>query len=211
MSKAIALAVTAPDPLADLAHKINVCAAKADDYRVAAAQHLAEAKHICGERGITFKEWVRDNVKFSYDESRKLAVAGESEDPAKAIEDMRVRSRQSMGKSRAVQRCTSRRPKPGEVQYITADDDGGADDTPKAEQRLRDLQACFEQGAESASDAAHHIEWIAANATDATPTAAAIDDMIAAAGDVAQLWSDRALRLKRFKKAMASDCFAPKT
>ena len=63
--------------LSDLANKINVCAAKSDDYRVTAACHLAEAKRLCGEQGITFKDWASENIKFSYDEARKLAKAGE--------------------------------------------------------------------------------------------------------------------------------------
>ncbi len=77
------------DTLADLANKINVCAAKSDDYRVTASIHLAEAKALCIRDGITFKEWVRDNIKFSYGEAHKLAKAGASDNPAKAIADMR--------------------------------------------------------------------------------------------------------------------------
>jgi len=95
-------AVVYEDDLKDLANKINVCCAKADDYRVSAACHLAEAKRICGERGITFKAWVLDNVKFSYDEARKLAVAGESDDPPKAIADMRAGSQARAAKSRGL-------------------------------------------------------------------------------------------------------------
>jgi hypothetical protein len=39
------------------------------------------------------KDWVAANIKLSYDESRKLAVAGKSDDPAKAIADMREGNR----------------------------------------------------------------------------------------------------------------------
>ena len=63
--------------LEDLANKINVCATKADDYRVSAACHLATAKRTLREQGIAFKDWARENIKFSYDEARKLAKAGE--------------------------------------------------------------------------------------------------------------------------------------
>src|SRR5262249_50258528 len=53
--------------------------------------------------------------KISYDEAKKLAIAGESGDAAKAIADMRERSRASMAISRAkksagVQRCTRKTP-----------------------------------------------------------------------------------------------------
>ena len=57
--------------LSDLANKINVCAAKSDDYRVSAACHLAEAKRLKKKK----KSW-------------KLAKAGETGDPAKAIAEM---------------------------------------------------------------------------------------------------------------------------
>jgi hypothetical protein len=78
------------DALADLANKINVCASKSDDYRVTAACHLAKAKALCVERGITFKEWVADNIKFSLNEAYILARCGEASDPAKAIADLRA-------------------------------------------------------------------------------------------------------------------------
>ena len=88
--------------LSDLAHKINVCATKAEDYRVTAAIHLAEAKALCKRDGIHFKEWVSKEIKFSYDEARKLAVCGELNDPKKAIADMRARTKASVAKGRTV-------------------------------------------------------------------------------------------------------------
>jgi hypothetical protein len=101
------------DKLADLANTINVCASKADDYRVTAACHLAEAKAECARQGIAFKEWVKDNIKFSYDEARKLAVCGESDDPAKAIADMRAGATTRKQKQRAVGRHTAgKKPEP---------------------------------------------------------------------------------------------------
>jgi hypothetical protein len=64
--------------LDDLAHKINVCLTKADDYLVTTACHLAEAKAICKKRGITFKASVEANIKLSYRRAKELARAGES-------------------------------------------------------------------------------------------------------------------------------------
>jgi hypothetical protein len=50
---------------------------------------------------------VKDNIKFSYDEARKLAVCGESDDPAKAIADMRASATTRKQKQRAVGRHTA--------------------------------------------------------------------------------------------------------
>ena len=91
---------------------------KIDNYRVTIACHLAEAKRICLARGITFKSWVQDHVKLSYDESKKLARAGGSDDPARAIEDMRTRSRERTAKSRV------RRSTPGTVDIVELDENG---------------------------------------------------------------------------------------
>jgi hypothetical protein len=80
-----------PDVLDDLRDKINACIASAIDLRTEMACHLAAAKAECGVRGITFKAWVIDNTRFkSYPEAVRLARAGESENPAQAIADMRA-------------------------------------------------------------------------------------------------------------------------
>jgi hypothetical protein len=63
---------------------------KAVDFRLTAAQHLADAKARCGKAKITFQDWCRDHLTYSYDEARKLAVVGASPEPAKALEDMRA-------------------------------------------------------------------------------------------------------------------------
>jgi hypothetical protein len=153
--------------LDDLANKINVCATKADDYRVTAACHLAEAKRLCLEQGITFTDWVRDNIKLSYDEARKLATAGESGDPAKYIADMRERSRVSMARGRAVQRGTaSRKPKPGvPVEIEHDDDDAPEEEGDEASMHFRGLAACIEQGWLAAVGVMDHVSWLSKHST----------------------------------------------
>jgi hypothetical protein len=106
MSNVVAMNRTT-DQLTQLADAINACLTKADDYRVRTAIHLAEARTICIAEGITFKDWVAANIKLSYDESRKLAKAGESDDPAKAIADMRAGNRERNAKARAVSHDTA--------------------------------------------------------------------------------------------------------
>ena len=101
--------------LPDLAHKINVCVGKADDYRVTAACHLAEAKRLCKEEGKVFKEWVVKNIEFSYTEAVRLATAGGSDDPEKAIADMRQKTKAKVQKHRAkvgLRNPTTKPPKP---------------------------------------------------------------------------------------------------
>ena len=148
------------DALSDLANAINVCATKSDDYRVTAACHLAEAKRLCAEQGITFKDWASEHIKFSYDEARKLAKAGETGDPAKAIADMRERTKASVKKSRAVLRSTaSRKPKPG-VPIEVHDEEPDDDDDDEARMRQRGLAACCRMALASAEDAQHHVTWL---------------------------------------------------
>jgi hypothetical protein len=161
------------DDLADLANKINVCAMKADDYRTTAACHLAEAKALCTSKGITFKDWVRDNIKFSYHEAVKLAIAGESDDPAKAIADMRAGDRTRKQAQRVVGRPTT--------ETIEADDD--EDDNEEAPQpgelpnsmRVRG----FLYRAKEAAELARADDLTGVNITEA---------MRSAAADTAQAW-----------------------
>jgi hypothetical protein len=136
--------------LDDLAHKINVCATKSDDYRVTAACHLAEAKALCKRDGVAFKAWVEANIKFSYDEARKLAVCGESGDPAKAIADMRAGSKARVEKSRAVQRSTA------VERAIKAE---GREPKPKPENNDVEVSEEVEDPALVLADALDTIDW----------------------------------------------------
>lgn len=83
--------------LDDLAHEINVRLQKVDDHRLSATLKLAEAKVACKAAGISFKEWVSAKIKFvGYAEATRLAKIGASPDPAKALEDMRLKVRKAV-------------------------------------------------------------------------------------------------------------------
>ena len=80
---------TDPGYLKGLAHEINVRLQKADDHRLSAALKLAEAKVVCKKAGIPFKSWVSREIKLTYNESTILARIGASDDPPKALADLR--------------------------------------------------------------------------------------------------------------------------
>ena len=101
-----------------LAKEINTRILKSDrastdmiNHRVALALRLAEAKDVCTAAGHPFKIWVTENInERDYIECTKLARIGKSDDPVAMIEDMRVKSKERMAKSRnkqVVQRCTT--------------------------------------------------------------------------------------------------------
>jgi hypothetical protein len=77
------------DRLGELKQRINSEWGQAGHHLAKAAKHLAEAKRICQANGQPFKEWCLKNINLSYHYANKLALAGESPDPQKAIEDMR--------------------------------------------------------------------------------------------------------------------------
>jgi hypothetical protein len=79
----------------------NKAETRADDHRVAAAIHLAEAEVACKRLKISFQAWTKATFKQSYGELRRLVVAGNSNDPTKAIADLRAGAAQRMAKARA--------------------------------------------------------------------------------------------------------------
>jgi hypothetical protein len=78
--------------------------AKADDQRLAAALKLAEVeKAIKAVPGMSFKKWVEENVKLSFETVRKLVAVGSSGDEGKAriaLEDMRAKNAAANKKAR---------------------------------------------------------------------------------------------------------------
>ena len=73
-------------------------AEKANDDREAAAIEAASAKEKCESVGIKFKTWCDDNltgVGMGYNNMRKLAIAGASDDVKLAIADMRVANKEA--------------------------------------------------------------------------------------------------------------------
>ena len=94
--------------LLPLAHEINVRLDKAEqitgkayDHRLAAALKLEQARKECEARKVNFKKWCETNVTHSYESVRKLARVGGSENPPKALADLRAGVKRAMKKSRA--------------------------------------------------------------------------------------------------------------
>ena len=73
---------------------------KADDHRLAAALELDSARKDCEKNKVNFKKWCEVNVKHAYESVRKLARIGASEDPPKALADLRLGVKKAMKKSR---------------------------------------------------------------------------------------------------------------
>lgn len=103
--------------LPTLAREINVrlekatqIEGKADDHRLAATLKLAEAKTRCEAQKVNFKKWCEANIKYSYENVRKLAAIGLSADPPKALADLRAGTKKAMKKSRAKARATASDP-----------------------------------------------------------------------------------------------------
>ncbi|HCA53841.1 MAG TPA: hypothetical protein DEP24_14020 [Mycobacterium sp.] len=85
--------------LAPIAKEINVkieLAAKMDskagDYRLSAALMLEEARKKCEAAKIPFKKWATENIPYSYENVRKLVAVGAAPEPAKALEDLRLKN-----------------------------------------------------------------------------------------------------------------------
>ena len=74
----------------DLATKAE---GKADDHRLAAALKLASAKELCQSAGISFEKWCEANVQHGWENIKKLVVVGQSAEPAKALADLRDRTK----------------------------------------------------------------------------------------------------------------------
>ena len=94
--------------LQPLAHEINArlekaeqIIGKADDHRLAAALKLEQARKECAAKKVNFKKWCEANVKHAYESVRKLVRIGGSEDPPKALSDLRAGVKKAMKKSRA--------------------------------------------------------------------------------------------------------------
>lgn len=84
---------------------------KADDHRLAAALHLEEAKRLCDDGGIKFKEWVEANVKWSFDYANRLVKIAQADDPALALADMRAGTAARNKKHRETKKAQQSAPK----------------------------------------------------------------------------------------------------
>lgn len=106
-AKAKGAQTTALKALAPMAKEINHRLEKADkmvddayDHRLAAALQLDAAKKRCAKSKINFKDWCSNNVIQAYETVRKLVAIGGSENPQKALEDMRGKNKAQQKKSR---------------------------------------------------------------------------------------------------------------
>lgn len=108
------LALTKMQPLAKAINvrmeKAQKNDALADDHRLAASLHLAEAKKIAEEAGVSFKTWCDENVTqdlLSYESARKLAAVGAAKDPALALADLRAGNASANKKHRAKKKAAA--------------------------------------------------------------------------------------------------------
>lgn len=108
---------TALRELAPLAQEINVrlekaarVQTKALDHRLAAAQRMEEARVLCERKKINFKRWAEEHIKLSYNEVKRLARVGASDDPRAALEDMRAKTRTRTARVRAKKEATPSAP-----------------------------------------------------------------------------------------------------
>lgn len=93
-------ATDAQKQLAPIAKEVNARLEKAakmekdaDDHRLAAALQLKTAEEMCQTAGIKFKDWSAEHVKgYSFETVKTLLRVGKSEEPALALEDLRIRN-----------------------------------------------------------------------------------------------------------------------
>ena len=78
---------------------------KAADHRLAAAIQLGEAEGLCKRHKINFKKWAAANFSQRWDEVQRLTAVGTSDDPKKAIEDLRAGQRAKAQKKRVQDRA----------------------------------------------------------------------------------------------------------
>lgn len=77
----------------------------ADDHRLAAAIKMDDARGVCRDMKIPFQDWVKDNVKQSYETVRKLLPIGAAENEEEGagkllLTDMREGNKQANKKHR---------------------------------------------------------------------------------------------------------------
>lgn len=110
---------TAMKELAPIAKEINVkieLAAKMDskagDYRLSAALMLEEARKKCEAAKIHFKKWATENIPYSYENVRKLVAVGAAPEPAKALEDLRLKNAEANKRHRDAKKAEEPPAKP---------------------------------------------------------------------------------------------------
>jgi len=93
-----------------LASEIRAAFGAADNQRLIAARLLLEAEALFRTGvagGMTWAEWCEKNTGRSARDCRRLMAIARADDPVKALEEERARSRQSARQSRATRTCMS--------------------------------------------------------------------------------------------------------
>lgn len=85
---------------------------KAADHRLSAALMLEEAHKKCEAAKIHFKKWATDNIPYSYENVRKLVAVGASPEPAKALEDLRLKNAEANKRHRDAKKAEEPPTKP---------------------------------------------------------------------------------------------------
>lgn len=82
--------------LEQLAAEINARLRQCDQYddkskqmKISAGQILLQAKELCKEQGIPWREWLEQNVNWGYAHSQRLIGFATSDDPSKAVDEYR--------------------------------------------------------------------------------------------------------------------------
>lgn len=79
---------------------------KADDHRISAAERFAEARKLCDDAGINFKDWSAKHIpNQSYETIRKLVAVGNAENPKLALADMRGKNKEANKKLRKAKKA----------------------------------------------------------------------------------------------------------
>jgi len=94
-----ALLVTAKEVNVRL-EKAKKSADMAIDHRLAASLLLATAKTRAATVGVSFKDWVSENITQGWETARKLAVIGASDNPRQELEGVRAANKEANKKLR---------------------------------------------------------------------------------------------------------------
>lgn len=103
------------EPLAkEILHRLEMATkmdSKADDHRLSASLQFAEAKKMCDDNGINFKEWSAKHIpNQSYETIRQMVRVGASDDPKLALADMRKGTADRNKKLRAKKKIAASKP-----------------------------------------------------------------------------------------------------
>lgn len=62
------------------------------DRRLATAADMSKARKLCKQAGVSFREWVAENTRFSFYTATRLARIGDKRDPESRLIEVRARN-----------------------------------------------------------------------------------------------------------------------